>query len=91
MREPGDMQTVWYTLTLGGRGEEASVSLPVRLDADDEEVYRVVAAAEDMLARLCAARTVREMEREEELQQWRARTAPLPPPDEELEEGELPF
>jgi hypothetical protein len=85
------MQTVWYTLTLGGRGEEASVSLPIRLDADDEEVYRVVAAAEDMLARLGAARTVREMEREEKLQQWRARAAPLPPPDEEADAGELPF
>jgi len=91
MREPGDMQTVWYTLTLGGRGEEASVSLPIRLDADDEEVYRVVAAAEDMLARLGAARTVREIEREEKLQAWRARAAPLPPPDEELDAGELPF
>ena len=91
MRDPGDMQTVWYTLTLGGRGEEASVSLPVRLDADDDEVYRVVAAAEDMLARLGAARTVREIEREEELQQWRARAAPPPPPDEELDAGELPF
>jgi hypothetical protein len=54
-------------------------------------VYRVVAAAEDMLARLGAARTVREMEREEELQQWRARTAPPPPPDEEPDAGELPF
>jgi hypothetical protein len=54
-------------------------------------VYRVVAAAEDMLARLGAARTVREMEREEELQQWRARAAPLPPPDEEPDAGELPF
>jgi hypothetical protein len=85
------MQTVWYTLTLGGRGAEASVSLPVRLDADDDEVYRVVAAAEDMLARLGAARTVREMEREEQLQQWRARATPLPPPDEEPDAGELPF
>jgi hypothetical protein len=84
------MQTVWYTLTLGGRGEEASVSLPVRLDADDDEVYRVVAAAEDMLARLGAARTVREIEREEKLQQWRSRPAPPPPPDEEGR-GELPF
>jgi hypothetical protein len=85
------MQTVWYTLTLGGRGEEASVSLPVRIDADDDEVYRVVAAAEDMLARLGAARTVREMEREEQLQAWRARAAPPPPPDEEPDAGELPF
>jgi hypothetical protein len=85
------MQTVWYTLTLGGRGAEASVSLPIRLDADDDEVYRVVAAAEDMLARLGAARTVREMEREEELQAWRARPAPPPPPDAEPDAGELPF
>jgi hypothetical protein len=54
-------------------------------------VYRVVAAAEDMLARLGAARTVREMEREEELQQWRARAAPPPQPDEEPDAGELPF
>jgi hypothetical protein len=42
------------------------------------------------LARLGAARTVREMEREEKLQQWRARAAPPPPPDEEGR-GELPF
>jgi azurin len=38
MPEPGDMQTVWYTLMLGGRGEEISVSLPIRLDADDEKL-----------------------------------------------------
>jgi hypothetical protein len=31
------------------------------------------------------------MEREEELQQWRARPAPPPPPDEEPDAGELPF
>ncbi len=37
MRDPGDMQTVWYTLMLGGRGEEVSVSLPIRIDADDEK------------------------------------------------------
>jgi hypothetical protein len=42
-----------------------------------------------MLARLGAARTVREMEREEQLQAWRAR--PAPPPDEEPDAGELPF
>jgi hypothetical protein len=54
-------------------------------------VYRVVAAAEDMLARLGAARTVREMEREDALQAWRARAASPPPPDEEPDAGELPF
>jgi hypothetical protein len=44
-----------------------------------------------MLARLGAARTVREMEREEELQQWRARAAPPPPPAVELDAGEVLF
>jgi len=44
-----------------------------------------------MLARLGAARTVREIEREEKLQQWRARAAPPPPPDDELDTGEFPF